>query len=229
MSRVLVTGGGTGIGLGIARALIAAGHTVTITGRRADVLRVTAAQIGARALPGDVTADPAALIAAAGPLDHLVNNAGHFIYQPVGQFSADAFAALHAVHVIAPALLSQAFAAQAAGPGAIVNISSTLAERPAPGAAPYATAKAGMIALTRQLALELAPRQIRANAILPGLVTTPMTQTNDPQRQAHMLSLHPLGRLGAPADIGEAVAWLLGASWVTGAVIPVDGGLLARE
>lgn len=229
MSRVLVTGGGTGIGLGIARALIAEGHTVIITGRRADVLREAAEQVGAIALVADVTEDPAGLIAAAGPLDHLVNNAGHFVYQPVGQLSAEAFASLHAVHVIAPALLSQAFAAQARGPGSIVNIASTLAERPAPGATPYAVAKAGMVALTRQLALELAPQQIRANALLPGLVTTPMTETDDRVRQAHMLALHPLGRLGRPQDLGEAAAWLLRASWVTGAVIPVDGGLLSRE
>ncbi|MFT4978047.1 MAG: NAD(P)-dependent dehydrogenase (short-subunit alcohol dehydrogenase family) [Myxococcota bacterium] len=229
MSRVLITGGGTGIGLGIATALIEAGHTVLISGRRPDVLAAAAERIGAIAVPGDITVEPEEIIAAAGPLDHLVNNAGHYIHAPVGALTAEAFAGLYAVHVIAPALLSQAFAAQATGPGAIVNIASTLAERPAPGAAAYGAAKAGLVALTRQLALELAPQGLRANALLPGIVPTAMTETDDPARTAAMVALHPIGRLGMPGDIGEAVAWLLGASWVTGAAIPIDGGLLVRE
>ena len=225
MSRVLVTGGGSGIGLGITRALRARGHEVVITGRRADVLAQAAASLGAIPLPGDVTADPEGIIATAGPLDHLVSNAGTYAFAPVGAWTAEALEAQHRVHVVALALLSQAFAAQAQGPGSVVVVSSTLAERPAPGAGPYAAAKAAQLALVRQLALELAPRQLRANAILPGVVPTDMTAG----RAEALVGLHPLGRLGQPADVGEAVAWLLEASWVTGACVPVDGGLLIRE
>lgn len=232
--RVLVTGGGTGIGRGIAAALVAAGYAVVVNGRRRAPLLAVAEALGATPLVGDVTADPAGLVAAAGPLSHLVNNAGHHVHAPLGGWTAQHFASLYAVHVTAPALLSQAFAAQAGRGASVVNVASTLAERPAPGAGPYGAAKAGMVALTRQLALELAGRGIRANAVLPGVVPTAMTadargEASGEARQARLLGLHPLGRLGAPADVARAVVWLVESDWVTGAAVPVDGGLLVRE
>ena len=230
--RVLVTGGSAGIGFGIARALRDQGHQVVITGRRHEVLQRAADELGAQALCGDVCDDPEALISEAGPLQHLVNNAGHTVHAPVGQWSAEVFQRMFAVHVTAPALLAQAFAAQAQGPGCIVNIASTLAERPAPGAAPYGAAKAGMVALTRQLALELAPRGLRAVAVLPGVVPTAMTRQASPDAQVHLdrlTALHPVGRLGTVEDVADMVLALLGASWVTGVALPVDGGLLIRE
>jgi NAD(P)-dependent dehydrogenase (short-subunit alcohol dehydrogenase family) len=231
MSRVLVTGGGTGIGRGIAQALVAAGYTVCINGRRAELLNAAAAELGATAVPGDITTDAEAIIAAARP-DHLVNNAGFYRHAPLGTWSAALFESLYRVHVVGPALLAQAFAAQLDGPGSVTNIASTLAQRPAPGAAAYAAAKAGLVQLTRQLALEGAARGVRANALLPGVVPTDMTAADrDGQADlsAHFLALHPIGRLGTPADVGAAVVWLVQAPWVTGAAIPVDGGLLVRE
>ncbi len=230
--RVLVTGGSAGIGLGIARALRGRGHEVVITGRRSELLQRAAQQIGAHALCGDVTDDPEGLVRAAGPLQHLVNNAGHTVHAPVGQWSAEVFQRMFAVHVTAPALLAQAFAAQADGPGCIVNIASTLAQRPAPGATPYGAAKAGMVALTRQLALELAPRGLRAVAVLPGVVPTAMTREASPDSRVHLdrlTALHPLGRLGTVEDVADMVLAMLDATWVTGVALPVDGGLLIRE
>ena len=224
-NRALVTGGGTGIGRAIAAALRDKGLEVVIVGRRAAVLEQTARELGATPLIADIVADPQGVIAAAGPLQVLVNNAGHQIAAPVGAWTAADFSSLYAVHTIAPALLSQAFAAQCRGPGRIVHIASTLAVRPAPTTAAYAAAKAGMLALSRALALELAPQKITSNALLPGVVPTDMTAG----RADDLLDLHPLGRLGRGQDVADAVCWLIDASWVTGTEIPVDGGLLMRE
>ncbi len=223
--NALITGGGTGIGRAIALGLRAAGHSVVLVGRRADILRETAEEVGARAIVADITRSPAAVVAEAGPLDILVNNAGHVSAAPVGAWTAEDWERLYAVHVVAPALLSQAFVAQCAGAGRIVHIASTLAERPAPALAAYSAAKAGMVALSRSLALETASRGITSNALLPGVVPTDMTGG----RAAQMLDLHPVGRLGTGRDIADAVLWLVNAPWVTGAAIPVDGGLLVRE
>ncbi len=231
MSRVLITGGGTGIGRGIAEAAVAAGHEVVITGRRPGPLAATAAALGCAWVAGDVTAEPERIVAEAGPLDHLVNNAGRYVHAPLGRWTAADWAAMFALHATAPALLAQAFAAQNTDGGAIVNIGSTLSERPVAGAGPYAAAKAAMVGLTRALAVELAPRRIRANCLLPGVVHTEMTAAprdgDDPAaRLAALEALHPIGRLGTPADVGAAVCWLLGATWVTGTALPVDGGLV---
>lgn len=225
MRRALVTGGGTGIGRSIARALRQRGLEVVIVGRRAAVLEATAAELGVAWQVGDVVADPRGIVEAAGPIEVLVNNAGHSLRAGVADWTAAQWSELYAVHAIAPALLAQAFAAQCTGPGRIVNIASTLGVRAAPHTAPYAAAKAGMLALTRALALELASRGITANAVLPGVVPTAMTA----DRTDHLLPLHPLGRLGRGSDVADAVGWLVDAPWVTGAEIPVDGGLLVRE
>lgn len=225
MRRALVTGGGTGIGLGITEVLLSKGFEVVITGRRAEVLEAAAARTGAAAVVGDVCGDVGALLDRVGSVELLVSNAGHHAPAPLGAWTADDWAGLYRVHTIAPALLAQEWAARHEGAGCIVHIASTLAVRAAPFSAAYASAKAGMVALTRSLALELAPRGIRANALLPGVVPTAMTDG----RADALVGLHPLGRLGRPSDVGEAVAWLADATWVTGAAIPVDGGLLVRE
>lgn len=236
--RTLVTGGGTGLGLGIARALVATGDGVVLCGRRAEPLQAAAEALKAE-LPAadvqwfqrDVRDEPERLLDAAGPVDGLVHSAGIYRHAALGDWTAADWADLFGVHVQGPALLSQAFAARLAGPGALVFVCSTLAERTAPGAAAYAAAKAAQASLCRSLALELAPRGVRANAILAGVVPTAMTTApRDGAEVAAQLeglrALHPLGRLGAPADIGAAVAFLLHASWITGAALPVDGGLL---
>ncbi len=208
--RVLITGAGTGIGAAVADALEEDGHEVVVCGRR-PIDRPGA-------LSWDVTQDPDGLVAAAGPLDALVNNAGHAEHRPVEQWTEDLWESHFRVHVLAPALLSRAFAAQGR-PGCIVNICSTLAVRPARGTGPYAAAKAALLSQTRTLALELAPR-VRVNALLVGGVRSDMTAG----REAELEGLHPLG-LGQPADVADAVNWLLKARWVTGAGIAVDGGL----
>ena len=211
--RTLVTGGGTGIGRAIAERLLDEGHGVVVVGRRPIDLP------GATSLQWDVT-EPG-LMDAVGPCDHLVNNAGKGHVAPLGEWTDEAFRELLELHLVAPARLARAWAATAPAGGCVVNIASTLAARSAPGLGLYAAAKAGLVSLTRSLALELAPAR-RANALLVGVVETPMTADRD---LSALAELHPLG-LGAPQDVAGAVSWLLGARWVTGAAIPVDGGQL---
>ena len=228
--RILVTGGGTGIGRAIAAALKAAGDDVVIAGRREPVLREAADALGVGYIAGDVAEAPEALLDA-GPFDGLVNNAGVARHAPLAGWTAADWDLHHAVHVRGPALLSRAFCLRlidAGLPGGIVNVSSNLGLRPAPATAAYSASKAAMLSLTRSLAVEMAPHGIRANAVLPGVVPTAMTATgDDPEARLEALRLrHPLGRLGAPADVASAVTWLLHAEWVTGAELAVDGGLL---
>lgn len=229
MKRVLVTGGATGLGLGIAQELAGHGYHVIIVGRREEVLEAVARQHNLDYIAADITQDPEAIIRKASPLLHLVNNAGHHEPARVGHWKADAFRRLYEVHVVAPAMLTQAWAQEAPAGGCVVNMSSTLASRPAPSSAAYSAAKNALVALTRSLAIELAPN-LRANALLPGVVPTAMTTTPRDGRSADAFleaveQLHPLG-LGQPEDVAQAARFLLEAPWITGVALPVDGGLL---
>ena len=228
--RVLVTGGGTGIGRGIAQALIDNGDEVLILGRRQSVIEGTATEIGAEPIQGDVTKDPEGILRRTGPISGIVHCAGHADHQPIGRWTDQQWRELWSVHVQGPAMLSQAFAKQCDGPGSIVLIGSTLSERPAIGTLPYASAKGAILAMARGMAAELASRQIRVNAILSGVVPTEMIGPRGNQSRAEVLesltAIHPMGRLGTPNDIGDATVYLTHAPWVTGAVLAVDGGML---
>ncbi len=240
----LVTGGGTGIGRGIAAAFAEAGATVVITSRRAEVLAEACAALGpsVRAEAADVSEEAAveALAAAVverhGGLDILVNNAGVVCAAPVWETSCDDWDRMFAVNVRGPFLLCRAFAGSLkARRGAILNISSTLGSAPIPQLSAYSASKAALDNLTRSLALELAPFGVRANAISPAVVDTPIHRQRFAPGEvesalAGMGAAHPLGRVGQPADIAAAALYLCSpqASWVTGVVLPVDGGMLIK-
>jgi len=233
-ARVLVTGGGTGIGRAISTGLIQQGVEVIICGRRKDILQETARAIGATPVVADITNDPTSLVETVGPFDGLVHNAGCHVHQPIGEWTPHDWQQMWDVHVSGPAMLSQAFAKQCTGPGAIVAISSTLAVKTTAGAAAYSAAKAGMLSLIRSLSVELAEKRIRANAVLPGLVPTEMTRTprgnqTTEEWQKILTGLHPLGRLGTPNEVAQAVILLLENAWITGSALTVDGGLLIGE
>jgi NAD(P)-dependent dehydrogenase (short-subunit alcohol dehydrogenase family) len=199
--------------------------------------------VGSRFIVADL-AEPAAIEALAeqvaaleARVDVLVNNAGIEVDIPFEKVSSRWFDRVIAVNLRAPLLLSQALASLfPESGGAIVNISSIHADHAFPNSIPYACSKAGLVALTRNLALELAPRHIRVNAVCPGYIDTPMWDeflqgASDPQALASETeALHPLGRRGLPEDVASAVAYLASqdAAWVTGTHLVVDGGLTIR-
>lgn len=245
----IVTGGGSGIGKEVAKRLVAAGASVVIGGRDEAKLAQAAIEIDAtgskiRHVAGDI-ASPAtakALVAAAtnafGGVDILINNAG--VFKPKAFLEVDEQEYCWFLDTI---LKGKFFMAQAAakamqlrGGGAIVQTGSLWAIQ-AIGATPsaaYSAANAGVHALTRNLAIELAPMNIRINTVAPAVVETPVYNTfmTDDQVKATLPSFnafHPLGRNGQPADVAEAMLFLASsnASWITGTVLPVDGGVTA--
>jgi len=231
--RVLVTGGGTGIGLAIVQALREHGREVVAVGRRLEPLKA-AQKYGASICQWDVCHDADGLLNAVGPLDGLVHNAGRYQHGSIGQWNEDDWYQTWRTNTLAPALLSQAFARRLQGAGAIVAVASTLALRPAPGLAAYACSKAAMVALVKSLALELAPAGIRVNAVSPGVVPTDMTvapreDRTEAEQKAAFAALHPLGRMGTPEEVAQTVLLGLGNQWMTGTNLVIDGGLLNRE
>ncbi len=195
-------------------------------------------------LAADVGTDAGrrAIVAAAGegPVDALVQAAGVIRYEGVGAIDVGSVEEQCATNFVGPMLLAQALVpALRRARGSIVNVASTLAIRPAPLTATYSATKAAMLAWTRVFAAELAP-EVRVNAVAPGVVDTEMVRQvrlapgeappADPaarieEQLAFLRTLHPLGRLGVPDDVARAVVYLLDASWVTGTVLTVDGGL----
>jgi 3-oxoacyl-[acyl-carrier protein] reductase len=237
----LVTGGARGIGAAIARRLAGHGADVTITYlRSADraervVAEIRASGRRAAAVPAD-SADPGAVVtvvnraaASFGRLDILVNNAGIAPFGPLESVTPDEVERTLAVHVAAVFAASQA-AARHLGPGGrIITIGSSLAERvPYEGWTLYAMSKAALLGLTRGLARDLGPRGITANLIQPGSIDTEMNPDGTPEAEAEKAYI-ALGRYGTTEDIAAMVAHLAGpgGDYVTGAAIPVDGGVTA--
>lgn len=232
-----VTGGNSGIGLAIARALGLAGARLILSARREAELAqavagLAAEDIAAEALPLDLTrTDFSALTAAP---DILVNAAGVNLRQPFAQVTAEAFDLHMALHLRAPFLLTQRFApAMAArGWGRILNIGSLQSFRAFPNSAPYGAGKGGVAQLTRAIAEAWSAQGITCNAVAPGFFPTPLTAPvfNDAARAATLAGRTCIGRNGRLEDLhGTAVFLCSDASaYVTGQVLAVDGGFLAK-
>ena len=237
-ARVLVTGGSNGIGLGIARAFASAGAHLTITGTKAaasdyghDLASFAYQQLDVR----DAAAI-ARISASLGALDVLVNNAGaNFPFQP-SEWDPDVFEDSVRVNLFSawrmalackPLLLKSALA----GGASVINLASMASFRAVPIVPGYGAAKAGIVALTRNLAVQWAKERIRVNAVAPGLtdsnMTTPMKSF--PEIEAAELAKIPMGRRGVPEEIAPAVLFLASAqaSYVTGATLAVCGGFAA--
>jgi len=239
---VLVTGGGSGIGEATARRLVAAGARVTITGRRQDNLRTVQQSLGDAccAVVGDVTvADDrermirSALEHGSGRLDALVNNAANMYRQPVDGYTEAFLKEAFDTNVISAMMLSSAAVpALSETQGAIIFIGSTHTRRAFPGASPYATTKAALEGLTKVMAAELGPRQIRVGCILPGAVVTELNLRSGhvkpdevEARYAEVAKLHALGRVGTADEVAESIIHLIRAEWITGVALEVDGGI----
>lgn len=233
----LVTGGARRVGAAIARRLHAAGASVLLHYRdsEADAAKLeaelnalrpkSAAKVKAELL---APIAPRALLSAArdtfGRLDLLVNNASSFFPVEVGAIEASHWEELVGSNLRAPLFICQEAAPELAKrEGAIVNIVDIHADRPLKGYPVYSIAKAGLAALTRSLALELAPR-VRVNGVAPGAIAWPDDGQFEPAERARIIATTPLGRMGSPEDIAQAVHFLACAPYVTGQVIAVDGG-----
>jgi len=238
--RVVISGASSGIGLETARMLASKGAEVCLTARRADPLAAAAKEIGdgAWAWPCDV-ADPESVVALAaetktrwGAVDGLVNNAGVAPMARLDETPNDVWDETFAINVRGPFLLCRELGPmlkEGVSP-AVVNVSSTLAERAIQGMAAYNASKAALNQLTRSLALEWAP-QVRVNAVMPAVVETPIHATRGMsfEQVEAMGEMHPMGRVGQPEDVAAMISFLLSdaSAWMTGTVIPVDGGMLA--
>lgn len=239
---VLVTGGGSGIGEGIARHFCAAGARVTISGRRAGKVQQVATSIGSscRAVVGDVTVDVdrRAMVVAAtehggGAVDVLVNNAGNMYRSPLAELDEQQLLEVFHSNVIGGMMLTQAALEHLRRVrGAVVFVGSVHSQRAFPGASPYAATKGAIETLTRVLAAELGPLGVRVSCIRPGGVFTEINQRaglgDDATALARLeglTSAHALGRLGTVEEIAEGVEYLARAEWATGNVLTVDGGL----
>ena len=237
----VVTGGGSGIGRGIARALAACGARVAILDRGVaggEAVRSEIAASGGIALfaacdtsdAGSVAQTAAQTAAAFGPCDVLVNNAGMIRSGSLDTLPLAQWNALLAVNLTGYFICAQAFGAQmrASGKGALVHISSIAATHATPGAGAYSVAKAGVSMLSRQLAIEWGPDGIRSNVVNPGLIRTPLSEAT--YRNETLLAARsravPAGRIGGPDDVAEAVLFLASdrAAYISGDEITVDGG-----
>ena len=238
----LVTGGGTGIGQGIAMHLTQLGANVTITGRRRFPLEKTCDLIGPKCcfVVGDVTDEDDRknmvnkAVAHGGGLHGLVNTAGNMLRGDITDlnpaaildlFDANVVSGMRLTGLCVPHLKQQG--------GAVLFVGSVHTRRSFPGASPYAASKGAIEVLTKVLAAELGPFDIRVNCVVPGAVPTEINvragiaadEKENLDRLNSMKSEHPLGRIGSAQEIAEAAEYLLRARWTTGTSIVVDGGL----
>ena len=230
---VLLSGGGAGIGEGIARVLAQRGWHVLVNDVDGDAARRVARAVNGFALPGDIRDDPQGLatqaVAVTGSLDALVNNAGIIRRSHLADTSVADMDLVYEVNIKAMVRLSQAvLPLLEKSAGSIVNISSIAAQNPQTGGGFYSMSKAGVSAFTRLAAAEWGPRGVRVNAVAPGLIRTAMAEAvyAVPELHEQRRMMMPLRRIGAPQDIGTVVAFLLSAdaAYVTGQIIEVDGG-----
>ncbi len=246
--HVLITGAGSGIGRALAEHLASEGHRLVLVGRRRAPLEETAAAAAERGgeafvVPADVSDEGAVsglaelLTNELGSLDALANVAGLAHFGTIEETGPEAWRRVLEVNLTAPYLVSRALLPllRNGDAPAIVHVASTLAQAGLRRGAAYCAAKAGLVNLTRAMALDHADEGIRVNVVCPGVVDTPMIDVDrgderaSAERRALLAGLHPLGRLARPEEIAVVIAQLLGpeSSFVTGSVVNVDGGLMA--
>ncbi len=243
---VIVTGGGSGVGRGIALRFAEAGARVVVhyhssaAGAVSVVAAITASGGQATTYQGDLSDPDAATgltayaVATFGRVDALVNNAGIYPLASVLEMTAEEWDTVIDANLRSVFLCTQAAArqmiAQASG-GAIVNITSIEAENPAPNHSHYNASKGGVLLYTRAAANELGRHGIRVNAVAPGLIWKDDIEQTWPDGVARWRRAAPLGRLGMPEDVADACLFLISpaARWITGASLTVDGGVMTHQ
>lgn len=235
----IITGGASGLGLAMARKFTANNILTVIVGRDVAKLDEAAASLGPNCKPlafdlSNLEQIPALVSDVTrrhGTPDILVNNAGINLKKPLTEVTDEAFQRILLTNVTSVFALTREVAKLmlAQKKGCIINISSMAAHYGLPGVVPYSASKAAIEGMTRTLAVELSPSGIRVNCIAPGFIATRMSATaldSDPERKRKVLSRTPMGTLGVPEDVANMAYFLTTdeASFVTGAVLPVDGG-----
>lgn len=222
MKQVLITGGATGIGAATAQLFAEKGYRVFVT------VHQTAAELpGVTVIPCDITDSAAVerLFAAVGTVDVLVNNAGISLIRQIQDTTPEDYDTLMGVNCKGVFLCSRAAAVDMLRrhSGAIVNVSSMWGQVGASCETVYSMSKAGVIGFTRALAQELAPEGIAVNCVAPGIIDTRMNACFD---RAELEAEVPMGRLGTPREVAEAVLYLAESPYVTGQVLGVNGGIV---
>lgn len=236
----LITGGGTGIGFGVAGCMVRAGARVVLVGRREPELRRACGFLGGKAsyVVQDITRFsetaelPARAERAAGSaLTILVNNAGRHLKKYASETTPEEFQSVLNTHLVAAHALTSAITPKmvSRGVGSVLFTSSMAAFMGVPKVMAYSAAKSAYWGMVATLSAELADKGVRVNAIAPGWIVSEMTEkalNQDPQRKAKVLSRIQVGRMGTPEDIGWAAVYLSSpaAAYVTGVTLPVDGG-----
>jgi 3-oxoacyl-[acyl-carrier protein] reductase len=231
MRTWVVTGASRGIGRAIAERALAVGDRVALLARSPQPCRLDGDRT--LALPTDVTDRESvarsidAVASAFGQIDVLVNNAGLHRGGRVERLPLDDWDAVLATNLGGPLLTVRACLPHLQPGSAIVNIGAVVGLRGFPGDVAYGASKAGLVGMTRVLAVELAPRGIRVNLVVPGFVDTDMTNGLSPRVRELITERIPLMRAGTAEEIADVVVWVAGATYMTGSVVATDGGLLA--
>jgi NAD(P)-dependent dehydrogenase (short-subunit alcohol dehydrogenase family) len=235
----LVTGGGSGIGYAITQTFVQHNIRTVIVGRDAQKLNTTKEALGDLCIPlvcdlSELHTVPklvSDIIKEHGPIDILVNNAGINMKKDFLEVTDDEFQKIIRTNVTAVFSLSREVVKTMIenGSGVIINISSMASQYGIPKVIAYTASKAAIEGMTKAMAVELSPKGVRVNCIAPGFIATNMSAkalNNDPERKAKVMSRTPMGVLGEPADIGDAALFLASdaAKYITGVVLPVDGG-----
>lgn len=235
----IITGGGSGIGLAIAKKFVQNNITTVIIGRNKEKLNAAKTKLGALCVPvpfdlNHLSSIPALvdrLIQQYKKIDILVNNAGINLKKEFTEVTDDEFQKIILTNVAAVFAISREVVKNMIneGGGSIINISSMASQYGLPKVIAYTASKSAIEGMTRAMAVELSPKGIRVNCIAPGFIKTDMSAKaldNDKERKEKVLSRTPMGALGMPTDIGDAALFLASSAsgYITGIVLPVDGG-----
>ena len=230
----IVTGASRGIGAAIARLAVDAGHNVALIARGESVMELTQS-LGESAAgfqcdvadSASVSETVDAIVARFGGVNVLVNNAGVHRGGKIHRLTDDAWQDVLQVNLTGAMNMTRAVVPHMSEGCAVINVGAVVGFRGFPGDSAYASSKAGLSGLTQALAIELAPKAITANLVIPGLVLTEMTSELSEAALDKMPQQIPLRRFAEDSEVAEVVCWVAQSRYMTGAVVPVDGGLLS--